>query len=142
MNIILSRNKVSAVCLLIALSSALLFAQNQGMVTDSSAEFLQGTGGDVIAAALPTIDFGIVDVGSAPGEFTHWCNIVLGPDNRYYFGVGDHNSDGVVMLMCYDPATKVATICIDSRNIPGLKDCKWHGRPVINPNNGDMYLIG
>ena len=56
MHIILSCNRVFVLCLLIALSSPLLFAQNQGMVTDSSAEFLPGSGGDVIATAIPTIE--------------------------------------------------------------------------------------
>ena len=125
-----------------ALISNLLLAQN-GMVTDNSTTFLQGDAGDaIIASVAPSIDFGIVDVGSAGNNFTHWCNVVLGPDGRYYFTVGDHNPEGVVMLIAYDPATKTDNICIDSRNIPELADGKWHGRPVINPDNGDMYLIG
>lgn len=134
--------RISLIILNFALISNLILAQNQGMVTDNSTAFLQGDPADAtIASAAPTIDFGIVDLGSAQKRFTHWCNVVLGPDGRYYFAVGDHDPEGVVMLISYDPVTKTDNICIDSRNI-GIVDCKWHGRPVINPNNGDMYLIG
>lgn len=130
------------IILIFALISNFLFAQNS-MVTDNSAAFLQGDAGDAaIANAAPTIDFGIVDLGFAGNEFTHWCNVILGPDGRYYFTVGNHDPEGIVMLIAYDSGTKTDHVCIDSRNITGVTDGKWHGRPVINPNNGDMYLVG
>lgn len=133
--------RISLIIMNFVLIPNLVFTQTQGMVTDSSTAFLQGDpAGATIASTAPTIDFGIVNVGDAEEWFTHWCNVVLGPDGRYYFAVGDHMN--IVMLISYNPVTKTQNICIDSRNIPGLVDCKWHGRPVINPNNGDMYLIG
>lgn len=85
------------------------------------------------------IDFRVIEMSDDFG-YTHWNNVVLGPDGNYYFAIGDHFER--VLLISYDPETRKEKICLDSRNISGLKDGKWHGRPDINPENGDMYLVG
>lgn len=116
---------------------------------DSVTNFLTDyTGSEKVATVPPAIDFGVVDIGEANTDlnFTHWGNDVLGPDDKYYYAIGDHNSTGLVgtvILKSYDPKTKTDEICIYSPDVvPRLADGKWHGRPVINPSNGDMYLIG
>lgn len=120
-----------------------VLAQNAVTVTDTSDEFLLGDPGwEDVATAVPTIDFKLVRLSTADDGFSHWCNVVLGPDGRYYFGVGDHDPGGIVLLVAYDPVSKIDEICINSEDIPELKDGKWHGRPDINPENGDMYLLG
>jgi hypothetical protein len=116
------------------------------MVKDTAPEFLQGSAqGETIATEVPTVEFGTVNLNSAPDYnkyWSHWCNVVLGPDDRFYFGIGDHNPNGTILLNAYDPVSKTDEVCIDSRNVEGLFDGKWHGRPDINPNTGDMYLLG
>lgn len=129
--------------LILIINCITIKAQESGMVTDCSENFLQGDSqGENVATAVPTIDFGLVSLGSYDEGFSHWCNVVLGPDGRYYFGVGDHIPDGVVLLNAFDPAKKRDEICINSENIQDLQEGKWHGRPDINPDNGDMYLLG
>lgn len=109
--------------------------------TDTEMDFLRDySGSEDVAAEPPTIDFGIIENGSG---FSHWGHVVLGPDDKFYYAIGDHNPNGTVILMSYDPETKTDTVCIYSPDVtPPLADGKWHGRPVINPANGDMYLIG
>jgi len=116
---------------------------------DSSNNFLTDySGGLPVAEVPPAIDFGIGDIGESSPDlnFTHWGNIVLGPDDKYYYAIGDHNTsgtDGTVILKSYDPSTQTDEICIYSPDVvPKLADGKWHGRPTIDPSTGDMYLIG
>lgn len=112
---------------------------------DSVANFLTDYNGTLkVAVVPPAIDFGVIDIGDASPDldFTHWGNIVLGPGNKFYYAIGDHNSNGTVILKSYDPKTKTDEICIYSPDVPGLEDGKWHGRPVIDPSTGNMYLIG
>ena len=135
-------NLLTVLCTLMIISNInLLHAQSGKMITNTAPEFLQGNAqGEIVATEVPTVDFGTVVLISVTGDYTHWSNVVLGPDGRYYFGVGDHSVH--VMLIAYDPVSKTDEICIDSRNVDGLEDCKWHGRPDINPETGDMYLLG
>jgi hypothetical protein len=118
-------------------------AQDGRTVTDSTDEFLLGDPGwEDVATTPPSIDFKLISLTATDGGFTHWCNVVLGPDDRYYFGIGDHQEQGTVLLVAYNPISKTDETCINSQNIFGLKEGKWHGRPDINPSNGDMYLLG
>lgn len=117
--------------------------QDGSTATDSTDEFLLGDPGwEDVATTPPSVDFKLVPLVAADIGFTHWCNVVLGPDDRYYFGIGDHQEQGTVSLVAYDPTLKTDETCINSQNIFGLKEGKWHGRPDINPSNGDMYLLG
>lgn len=124
-------------------SRMIALAQDGSTVTDSTDEFLQGDPGwEDVAITPPSIDFRLVPLGGADSGYTHWCNVVLGPDDRYYFGIGDHQEEGTVLLVAYHPISKTDEICINSQNIVGLKEGKWHGRLDINPSSGDMYLLG
>ena len=123
---------------------------NSKMVTDTSMGLLQGNPqGTKLAQTPPMIDFGLVDINPQRygTEYGAWGNVVYGPDGKYYFGFGDHSSsqggqDGS-LLVSYDPATKKHEILLFSKDLFGPKgEGKWHGRPDINPSNGDMYLIG
>ena len=124
-------------------SRTIALAQDGITVTDSTDEFLQGDPGwEDVATTQPSIDFRLVPLGGADSGYTHWLNVVLGPDDRYYFGIGDHQEEETVLLFAYHPISKTDEICINSQIIFGLKEGKWHGRPDINPSNGDMYLLG
>ena len=110
---------------------------------DSSNNFLTDyTGGLNVAEVPPAIDFGVVDIGDAnpDHDFYQWGNVVLGPDDKYYYAIGDGS---ILILKSYDPKIKTDTICIYSPDVePPLSDHAWHGRPTIDPSTGDMYLIG
>jgi hypothetical protein len=130
--------------LFLVFNLALINAQTK-IHRDSVIYFLTDYSGKLdVAKVPPAIDFGIIDIGKADPDYpyTHWGNIVLGPNDKFYYAIGDHNPSGIVILKSYDPKTKTDEICIYSPDVPGLADGKWHGRPVINPSTGDMYLIG
>lgn len=123
---------------------------NSKMVTDNSIGLLHGDPkGAQVVQTPPTIDFGLVDINPQRygTEYGAWGNVVRGPDGKYYFGFGNHSSsqggqDGS-LLVSYDPATKKHEILLFSKDLFGPSgEGKWHGRPEINPRNGDMYLIG
>ncbi len=105
--------------------------------------------GGLIATTPPTIDFSVatIDPQKYSTEYGDWGNAVLGPDGKYYFGLGDHSStvggfDGAI-LMDYDPVKKQPEILLFSKDILGAGgEGKWHCRMDINPKNGDMYFIG
>lgn len=95
----------------------------------------------------PTIEFGLVDTNRYGSNFGNWGNAVLGPDGKYYFCLGNHDrTDGGTddsLLVSYDPESKKHEILLYSKDLFGpAGEGKWHGRPDINPDNGDMYLIG
>jgi hypothetical protein len=121
------------------------------MFTDSSPELLAGNpGGPSVSASPPTIDFGVFDIDPTrfSTDYGAWANVVRGPDGRYYFGFGDHAAndhaghDGAI-LGDYDPGTRKHEILLYSKDLFGPSgEGKFHGRPDINPDTGDMYLIG
>lgn len=117
---------------------------------DQSASLLQGnTQGASVAQTAPAIDFGVVDIDAQKygTEYGHWANVVRGPDGKYYFGLGNHSTaeggqDGS-LLVSYDPTTKKYEILLYAKDVFGDEgEGKWHGRPEINPETGDMYLVG
>jgi hypothetical protein len=118
--------------------------------TDTSAAFLQGNAmGGTIAHTPPTIDFGVavIDAQKYSSDYGDWGNVVLGPDGKYYFGLGDHSDEtggfNGALLMNYDPLKKQPQILLFSKDLLGAGgEGKWHCRMDINPANGDMYFIG
>ena len=123
-----------------------LFAQDNGMVRNTSIHFLQGNAyGGQIATEAPTIDFGLVRLTQYGEEFGHWGNVVLGPDGRFYFALGNHQNGegrGRSLFVCYDPQTQSDEILMYSMDVLGHREGKWHGRPDIHPQNGDIYIMG
>src|SRR5260370_30286221 len=123
---------------------------NTKIYTDTSPVFLQGNAmGGLIAQTPPTIDFGsaVIDAQKYSTDYGDWGNAVLGPDGKYYFGLGDHSSStggfNGALLMDYDPVKKQPEILLFSKDILGAGgEGKWHCRMDINPANGDMYFIG
>jgi hypothetical protein len=118
--------------------------------TDTSPAFLQGKAmGGSIAQTPPTIDFGVVviDAQKYSSDYGDWGNVVLGPDGKYYFGLGDHSDEtggsNGALLMDYNPLSKQPQILLFSKDLLGAGgEGKWHCRMDINPANGDMYFIG
>jgi hypothetical protein len=123
---------------------------NSKIVTDNSVDLLRGNPqGANIAQTPPKIDFGLVDINPQRygTEYGAWGNVVYGPEGKYYFGFGDHSSSqggqNGSLLVSYDPMTKKHEILLFSKDLFGPSgEGKWHGRPDIDPSNGDMYLIG
>jgi len=123
---------------------------NTTIYTDTSPAFLQGNAmGGSIAQTAPTIDFGVatIDPQTYSSDYGAWGNSVLGPDGKYYFGLGDHSAAtggfNGALLMDYDPRKNQLEIDLFSKDILGAGgEGKWHCRPEINPWTGDMYLIG
>jgi hypothetical protein len=119
--------------------------------TDESSRLLSGDPhGANMAATPPTIDFAAMDIdpGRYGPDYGSWGNAVLGPDGRYYFGLGDHDAndhaghDGA-LLVSYDPTRRKGTVLLYSKDLFGpTGEGKFHGRPDIDPRNGDMYLVG
>lgn len=109
-----------------------------------------------MAKTPPTVDFAIVQ-GYEPwylpsfdsrkgGIYGGWGDVTRGPDNCFYFSIGDHRSySGAAYIIKYDPATKKQSIVLDTRKVIGWKpadyaDGKLHGDPDIGPG-GDMWLL-
>jgi len=123
---------------------------NTTTYTDTSAAFLQGDAwGGSIAKTPPTISFSVatIDAQKYSTEYGNWGNAVLGPDGKYYFGLGDHSGSvggfNGALLMDYDPVKKQPEILLFSKDILGAGgEGKWHCRMDINPKYGDMYFIG
>jgi hypothetical protein len=123
---------------------------NTKIDTDTSPVFLQGNAmGGLIAQTPPTVDFGVavIDSQKYSTDYGDWGNVVRGPDEKYYFGLGDHSGgtggfDGA-LLMNYDLGKKQPEILLFSKDILGAGgEGKWHCRMDINPANGDTYFIG
>lgn len=123
-----------------------ILGQELGMVTDVSTDFIKGNAyGAQIATTPPTIEFGLVQLTQYGDEFGHWGNVVQGPDGKFYFCVGNHQEGeglGRSLLIAYDSETRSDEILMYSIDVLGHKEGKWHGRPDINPANGDMYILG
>ncbi len=134
------------IILMALLLPAGVFGQDPGMVADSSADFLKGNAyGAQVAATPPAIEFGLVQLTRYGDEFGHWGNVVQGPDGKFYFGLGNHqdgDGGGRSLLVAYDPDTRRDEILMYSIDVLGHKEGKWHGRPDIDPANGDMYIQG
>lgn len=118
------------------------------MYTDNDAGLISGGTGTPVSAPA-TVDFGAVkiDANKYSTEYGMWANDVLGPDGKYYYGLGDHDTasgghNGSI-LMSYDPKTKRSEMLLFAKDVIGpAGEGKWHGRPDIDPLTGDMYLVG
>lgn len=109
-----------------------------------------------VAKTAPAVDFAIVQGyepwylpsfdKSSGGIYGGWGDVSRGPDNCFYFSIGDHRSyGGTAYMFKYDPATKKQSVVIDTRKVIGWKptdyaDGKLHGDPEIGPG-GDMWLL-
>ena len=82
----------------------------------------------------PTVDFGIIQ-GYEPtylpsyyyedhkrgGLWEGYGDVTRGPDDRYYFSIGDHRSyGGNAYIFRYDPKDKSCVPVVDLKNIHGL----------------------
>ncbi len=109
-----------------------------------------------VAKTPPTVDFAIVQ-GFDPwvlpsldsqkgGVYGGWGDVSIGPDDCFYFSIGDHRSyGGTAYMHKYDPKTKTQSVVIDTREVIGWKpgdfaEGKLHGDPEIGPG-GDMWLL-
>lgn len=124
--------------------------------TDSSPDFLEIPPGIYapdhpdfsVAAVPPTIDFSIVKMTPMYGEpYGVWGEAVRGPDDAFYFAIGNHKGYGGAdaYLMRYEVETKTTTHLLSTRNVCGWSDeqfgdGKLHGIPDIAPN-GDLWLL-
>ena len=127
-----------------------------GMRTDTSADFLvvpeyaySEPYDFAVAETPPTVDFGKVDL-SALGEgepFGSWGEVTRGPDEAFYFNVGNHKGQGgaSAWLVRYDPATREHRVLLDSRRTcgwgqDGFGDGKIHGIPTVAPD-GEVWQL-
>ena len=109
-----------------------------------------------VAKEPPAIDFAIVQ-GLDPwylpsfdsrtgGVYGGWGDVTKGPDNCFYFSIGNHMSfGGTAYIIKYNQATKSQSIVVDLKKAVGYSDKvfgdgKFHGDPDIGPG-GDMWLL-
>lgn len=134
------------ICLLVVAAPFGAVAQDPGVITEASAEFLKGFSyGAPIAVTPPFIEFSLVQLTRYGEEFGQWSNVVQGPDGKFYFGLGNHQDGdgrGRSLLVAYDAAQRRDEILMYSIDVLGHREGKWHGRPDINPATGDMYIMG
>jgi len=135
------------------------------MQTDTSPRFLDvpasyGSDADFdVAKTAPTIDFGIVQ-GYEPwylpvlyqndyrhgGVWEGYGDVTKGPDDCFYFSVGDHRSyNGNAYIIRYDPAAKKQSVVFDMRATVGWSaddyaDSKIHGDLDIGPGGDVLFL--
>jgi len=113
----------------------------------------------VVAKTPPVIDFGIIQ-GYEPcylpisygGEYRRrgvwegYGDVTKGPDDCYYFSIGDHRSyNGNAYIFRYEPQTKSHSIVVDLKKIIGwsaddFAEGKIHGDLDIGPG-GDMWFL-
>jgi hypothetical protein len=109
-----------------------------------------------VAKTPPAIDFAIVqelDPWYLPsfeyktgGIYGGWGDVTRGPDDCYYFSIGNHMSyGGTAYIIKYDPVKKEQSIVVDLKKVAGygndvFGDGKFHGDPDIGPG-GDMWLL-
>jgi len=124
-----------------------------GVVTDNSEDFIKipkgypGTIDFTVAKTAPVIDFMPVR-GLSPeffpednkGKWSHWGDIVQGPNGCFYMATGDHRAkDSQVFITEYDPVKKEQRIVVDVGKTCGWKkglytDGKIHGTMNIMPD--------
>ena len=109
-----------------------------------------------IAKTPPTIDFAVIQ-GLDPwylpsfdsrkgGIYGGWGDVTKGPDDCFYFSIGNHMSyGGTAYIIKYNPLTKTQSIVVDLMKRVGYStdvfgDGKFHGDPDIGPG-GDMWLL-
>jgi hypothetical protein len=135
------------------------------MYTDTSGKFLAvpenyaGKQDFDVAGTPPTIDFGIIQ-GCEPwylpvsyrenyslgGIWEGYGDVTKGPDDCYYWSIGDHRSySGNAYIFRYNPQTKTQRIVVDLRKTVGwtpddFADGKIHGDLDIGPG-GDMWFL-
>ena len=135
------------------------------MFTDTSNSFLAVPGDypDIrnfeVAQTPPTVDFGIIQ-GYEPtylpsyyyedhkrgGLWEGYGDVTRGPDDRYYFSIGDHRSyGGNAYIFRYDPKDRTCVPVVDLKTFMGWKpdefvDGKVHGDIDIGPG-GDTWFL-
>ena len=137
--------RISLINIVFVIKSLFYCSAQTVIYKDSVPDFLTDYSGNLtVAEVAPVIEFSFIrrDEGIVATGYSHWGNVVLGPDSKFYYAIGNHISNGIVILKSFNPKINTDEICIFSSDVEGLNDGKWHGRPTINPSNGDMYLIG
>lgn len=118
-----------------------------------------------VATEPPEIDFAIVqntepwyltnnarDLDATPmtksdgfGIWTGFGAITYGPDNCFYYSIGNHlYHGGSAYMMKYDPVSKVQSNCFDLKDALGWTQDMWtdgkiHGNPDID-SDGNMFV--
>ena len=119
-----------------------------GMQTDKLPALLAvpayyaGAGVDfTMAREAPEVDFGLMKnlhpefQADGVGEWTHWGEVTMGPEGRFYLGVGNHRKEAtgnVLYVVAYDATKRQQDIVVDCGALFGwrptdITDCMLHG---------------